>query len=220
MGVQVAGNETELEEREVRVLGCLIEKELSTPDYYPMTINALTAACNQKTNREPVVDYSQSDVIDTLESLQRKRLVGSASGSYARAAKYRHALAEVLGLDRPHRAVLASVMLRGPETAGEIRARSARMHEFESLESVDAVLEELAEGEMPLVIRLPRRAGQKEARYGHRFGGEPEHVPEAAPATSGYLRGRVDELEQKVADLEASLNELGEAFRTFRKQFE
>lgn len=209
-----------LDEREVRVLGCLVEKELSTPDYYPMTLNALKSACNQKTNREPVVEYGETDVVEALDGLQRKRLVGNASSSFSRAAKYRHALAEVLGLDRPRLAVLASTLLRGPETTGEIRTRTSRMHEFASLEEVDVVLEQLAEWDPPLVKQMPRRPGQKEARYAHLLGGEPEvESGPIARSTSG-LEGRLEELEDEVAALRESLAELSEAFRRFRAQFE
>lgn len=220
MPVEVAEKEVELDEREIRVLGCLIEKELSTPDYYPMTINALASACNQKTNRDPVADYSESEVREAVESLQRKRLVGSASSSYGRVAKYRHALAEVLGLDESRRAVLASLMLRGPETSGEIRGRSSRMFEFASLEAVDAVLDEMSGGDRPLIAQLPKRPGQKEARFAHRFGDELDRAPESEAATSTSLQERVHALEGEVAVLRDSLVDLEEAFRTFRKQFE
>ena len=128
----------ELTPREARVLGVLVEKELSTPDYYPMTINALTNACNQKTNRDPVVSYEDFEVEEAIETLQRKRLVGTASSTYGRASKYRHTLAEVLELDPPQRAVLASLMLRGPETPGELRGRASRMHPFDTLEQVES----------------------------------------------------------------------------------
>ncbi len=217
MPVAVADREVALDAREVRVLGCLIEKELSTPDYYPMTVNALVAACNQKTNREPVVDYSESDVVESLAGLQRKRLVGSASSSYGRAAKYRHALAEMMDLKEPQLAVLASLMLRGPETAGEVRARTGRMYAFESLEAVDAVLEELASRESPLVAGLPRRPGQKEARYMHLFSDADES---AMPSARTEIEERVETLEQEVAALEEELADLRQAFRSFKKQFE
>lgn len=220
MGVHVAGRETELDVREVRVLGCLIEKELSTPEYYPMTVNALTSACNQKTNRHPVVDYSESDVLETLEGLQRKRLVGSASSSHGRAPKFRHALREVLGLEGPHLAVLASMLLRGPETPGEIRGRSGRMHSFDALESVDSILEELSAGEAPLVMELPLRPGQKEVRYTHLFGGVPDRGAEAEMADPGDLAARVDDLEDEVAEIRAALTDLAASFRSFKELFE
>ena len=218
MAVDAPTGRLELDAPEVRVLGCLVEKELSTPDYYPMTVNALTAACNQKTNREPVVEYSEEDVELALEGLQRKRLVGHASSAYGRAVKFRHALAEVLHLKRPHLAMLASLMLRGPETVGEIRGRVGRMYEFESLEQVEAALAELTAWTPPLVVQLPRRPGQKEARFAHLMAGEVEAEPEAAPVTG--TSQRLAELENDIAALKEQMRELREAFDRFREQFE
>jgi uncharacterized protein YceH (UPF0502 family) len=210
-----------LDAREVRVLGSLIEKELSTPDYYPMTLNSIATACNQKSNRDPVVDYEQSDIIDALDGLQRKRLVGNASSSHDRAAKYRHALAEVMDLKPPMLAVLSSLMLRGHETAGELRARTTRMHPFESLDEVDAVLGELSDRESPLVMQLPRRPGQKEARYAHLLAGEPV-VNDDDPTTPGdrHTEERLGDLEQQIEALRDRLDVLTDAFQTFRRQFE
>lgn len=215
-----ATDKVELDAREVRVLGCLIEKELSTPDYYPMTLNSLTTACNQKTNREPVVAYDDADVIDALDGLQRKRLVGNASSTYGRAAKYRHALAEAMNLSEPQLAALASLMLRGPETVGELRGRTTRLHEFDSLEAVEAVLDELARREPPLVMHLPRRPGQKEARYAHLFSGEPEIVDTPRTGAEEGLAARVAELEERVELLRVHLDEYIDAFETFRREFE
>lgn len=212
----------ELDPREVRVLGCLIEKALSTPDYYPMTLNALTTACNQKTNRDPVVDYDTSDVAEAIDSLQRKRLVGNASSAHDRTAKYRHALAEAMHLDESQLAVLSSLMVRGPETVGELRGRTTRLHEFDSLEEVEGVLDRLAQREPPLVTQLPRRPGQKEARYAHLFSGEPD--ADAAPhdphSPRAEMEERINALEQQVEDLRARLDDYAEAFKTFRSQFE
>lgn len=212
----------ELDAREVRVLGCLIEKALSTPDYYPMTLNALTTACNQKTNRDPVVDYDTSDVAEAIDGLQRKRLVGNASSAHDRTAKYRHALAEAMHLDEPQLAVLSSLMVRGPETVGELRGRTTRLHEFDSLEEVEGVLDRLAQREPPLVTQVPRRPGQKEARYAHLFSGEPD--ADAAPRDPHSPRPEMEEriraLEQQVEDLRARLDGYAEAFKTFRSQFE
>lgn len=220
MSLNVADREIELDDAEVRVIGCLIEKELSTPDYYPMTVNALTAACNQKTNREPVVSYSESEVAETLERLQRKRLVGSASGSHGRAGKYRHALAEIMGLEPPQLAVLASLMLRGPETAGAIRSRSSRMHDFASLELVNEVLVDLAEGDAPLITALAIKPGQKEARYTHLFAGAPDENPESARSGRTDSGDRVSALEEEVEVLKQRVDDLADAFHAFRKQFE
>ena len=211
--------ELDLDDREVRVLGCLIEKDLSTPDYYPMTINALRTACNQKTNREPVVDYSETEVVGALDGLQKKRLVGNASSSYGRAAKFRHALAEAVNLDRPHIAVLASVLLRGPQTSGEIRGRTTRMHDFESIDEVEKTLNELVEWDPPLITHLPRQPGQKEDRWGHLFAGEPEIAPAPTPTSRGGS-DRIGELEEEVAALKESLQTLTDRFEAFRKQFE
>lgn len=209
-----------LDAAEVRVLGALVEKELSTPDYYPMTVNALTAACNQKTNRSPVVSFSDEDVERVLDALQRKRLVGTASGAYSRAARYRHALAEVYALDVPELAVLASLMLRGPETVGELRGRTTRMYAFDDLDTVEATLAGLAAREAPLVTRMPRRPGQKEERYAHLFAGEPE--AEAEELTPGPYPGdeRLEALEAEVAALREQLAALSSAFKAFRQQFE
>ncbi len=213
-------DKVELDASEVRVLGCLVEKELSTPDYYPMTLNSLTTACNQKTNREPVVEYDESDVVDALDGLQRKRLVGNASSSHGRAAKYRHALAEAMDLSTPQLAVIASLMLRGPETVGELRGRTSRLHEFDSLEDVEAVLNKLAQREPPLVTQRPRRPGQKEARYAHLFAGEPAIDPTPRTGAEDGLESRVAELEERVELLRVHLDEYIDAFETFRRQFE
>lgn len=210
-----------LNSREVRVLGCLIEKELSTPDYYPMTLNALKTACNQKSNRDPVVEYDESDVLEALEGLQRRRLVGHASSSYGRADKYRHALAEVMGMDRPALAVLSSLMLRGPQTTGEIRARTSRMHEFGSLDAVEDVLRTLSERDPALVMQLSRRPGQKEARFAHLFAGEPDADDVAAPPHGrGDLEARVGNLEEQIEMLQQQVDELIDAFESFRREFE
>lgn len=218
--IEARQRELNLEPREVRVLGALIEKELSTPDYYPMTINALRSACNQKTNRDPVVDYSETDVVEALDGLQRKRLIGNASSRHGRAAKYRHALAEVMDLERAQLAVLSSVLLRGPQTSGELRSHTNRMYEFESLDEVDATIEELQKRQPPLITVMPRRPGQKEVRYMHLFAGEPEDAPAAAPTASGTADDRVDALEQDVAGLREALDDLTRRFEAFKRQFE
>ena len=203
---------------EVRVLGCLIEKERSTPDYYPMSINALTLACNQKTNREPVTDFGEGEVEDTLAALQRKRLVGTAGGAGSRVLKYRHALAEALGLSDAELAVLAVLMLRGPQTVGEIRGRTGRMHDFDSLDAVEQVLHALATREAPFVVELERQPGQKEARYAHLLSGEP--VIEPTVVTGSLSGSRLDQLEEEMLSLREELETLRTAFEAFRKQFE
>ena len=209
-----------LSPEEVRVLGALVEKELSTPDYYPMTVNALTQACNQKTNREPVVQYSEAVVQETLEVLIRKRLAGTASGASMRAVKYRHALAEAFDLGAPELAVLGSLMLRGPQTVGEIRGRTSRMHEFDTLEAVEAVLADLAGRDEPLVTELERQPGQKEARFAQLLSGEPEVVAPAPAAPVAASPTRLQALEEEVQTLRTELDDLRAAFEAFRAQFE
>lgn len=207
-----------LDATEVRVLGSLIEKQLSTPDYYPMTVNALTQACNQKTNREPVVDFSERQVQEALSALQRKRLVGTASGAGSRVLKYRHALAEVLDLAVPELAVLSVLLLRGPQTVGEIRGRTGRLHAFDSLDEVEQVVQALSIRATPLVTEMERQPGQKEARHAHLLAGEPEAgtTPSAPPASSG----RLDDLEDELQRLRDEVDALRNAFEAFRAQFE
>lgn len=209
-----------LSPEEVRVLGALVEKELSTPDYYPMTVNALTQACNQKTNREPVVQYSEAVVRETLELLIRKRLAGTASGASMRAVKYRHALAEAFELAVPGLAVLGSLMLRGPQTVGEIRSRTGRMHAFETMEQVETVLADLAGRDEPLVTELERQPGQKEARFAHLLSGAPEVATPAEAAPVAASPTRLQALEDEVQTLRTELEDLRNAFEAFRAQFE
>jgi uncharacterized protein len=220
-----------LSPEELRVLGCLLEKQRTTPDQYPLSLNALRLACNQSTNREPVVDYDEATVRDALHRLERRRLVRFTSGS--RTAKYRHLLEEVLPLDDGERAVLAVLMLRDAQTPGELKQRTERMHAFADLAGVHDTLARLIERE--LVRRLDRRPGQKEERYAQLLGGadatgdgEPddrEHGPidqhgpvGAAPAVDGLaeLRARVERLEREVAALRGAADSDGEAQRTMR----
>ncbi len=202
---------------EVRVLASLVEKELSTPEYYPMTVNALAAACNQKSNRDPVVSYDEDTVTEAIDGLQRKRLVGTAGGAYSRAVKYRHALAEALELDRPALAVLASLMLRGPQTVGELRGRTGRMFDFDSLDAVEVVLQRLQARPEPLLAQMPRRPGQKEARYAHLLSGAPDLEAGDEPQEEG---SPMERLEQQVASLKERIERLEAAFGEFRRQFE
>ena len=169
--------ETILNGKEVRVLGCLIEKELATPEYYPLTLNALTNASNQKSNREPVMSLEETEVIRALDSLRNKQLaLVSAEGG--RVPKYRHALMERLRLDPAELALLAELLLRGPQTMGELRARAERMHPFADLADVEEALRELMERTPPLATILPRQPGRKEQRYAHMFAGAPETFEE------------------------------------------
>src|SRR6266568_1475034 len=177
--------ELQLNETELRVLGSLVEKESTTPDYYPLSLNALTNACNQRSNREPVMSLDEEDVRDALDSLADKRLVRQATSFDSRVPKYAHQLAEVFNFDRRETAVLCVLLLRGPQTPGELRGRTERMYTFDDLPAVEAVLHRLAERQPPLVRQLPRRPGTKESRWAHLLAGEveawepPPSVPDA-----------------------------------------
>jgi uncharacterized protein len=199
---------------ELRVLGSLLEKQRTTPDTYPLTLNGLRAACNQSTNRDPVVQYDEATIRDALHHLSRRRWTRLTSSHGSRAAKYRHLLEEELRVGREQQAVLAVLMLRGPQTPGELLARSERLYHFGDSTELHAVIEGLIERE--LVVRLGRRPGQREERYAHLLGGEaPEEeaiAPAAAPSDDRSGRSdRIDRLEREVADLRAQLQELREA---------
>jgi uncharacterized protein len=189
---------------EIRVLGCLIEKQRTTPDVYPLSLNALRLACNQSTNRDPVVEYGESEIRAALDRLDRKRWARLASGPGSRAAKYRHLLDEALQLNAAELSLLALLMLRGPQTPGELKQRSERLYAFESTAHVEQGLERLAERE--LVVRLERRPGQKEERWAELLGGDaepPAPSPPSAPGTT--LEERVAALEREVAALKEAL---------------
>jgi hypothetical protein len=184
---------------ELRVLGCLLEKQRTTPDQYPLSLNALRLACNQTTNRDPVVEYDEATIRVGLESLSRRGWARLASGAGSRAVKYRQLFDEALDLDEPSAAILCVLMLRGPQTVGELKSRTERLHPFASLPEVEEALARLARRE--LVVRQPRRSGQKEDRWAHLLG---EEAPAAeAPAQTGgpSLGERVARLEQEVAEL-------------------
>ena len=162
----------ELTDVQSRVLGALIEKDITTPDYYPLSSNALVNACNQKSNRDPVMELTEDAVRDAISSLQEKRLAGPASGAESRVAKYEHRLQEVLNLDRRETAVLCVLLLRGPQTPGELRGRTERIYRFEHLDDVQATLQRLIEHDPPLAKVLPRQPGTKESRYMHLMSGD------------------------------------------------
>lgn len=211
---------------ETRVLGCLIEKELTTPEYYPLSLNALTNACNQKSNRDPVMALAEEDVVRALNRLRFMQLT-VVSGESSRVAKYRHILAENMGLVPAELAILCELLVRGPQTVGELRTRGERMHPFPDLAAVEGVLQELMERETPLVIRLPRQAGRKEARHAHLFSGKPdmsqeetEFAPEPARARVMAENGRLVKLEEEVAALRAEVATLRQAVEEFKQQFE
>lgn len=211
---------------EVRVLGCLIEKELTTPEYYPLTLNGLTNACNQKSNRDPVMALDEADVVRGLDSLKFKQLVVVSSDG-GRVPKYRHILAERLGFAPEELALLCELLVRGPQTVGELRTRAERMRAFPDLAAVEDVLADLMKREPPLVTRLHRQPGRKEARYAHLFAGEPEIAPEDGAASPEAARLRVqagDErlarLEEEVALLRSEVAGLRQAMADFSAQFE
>lgn len=192
-----------LSAEEVRVLGVLMEKSRTTPEYYPMTINAITAACNQKTSRKPVVQYDEQTVTLTLDTLKRKSLVSTATGGASRVVKYKHNFAIVFPVLPSEVAVIGLLMLRGAQTPGEINTNSGRMYEFESLEEVQSVLEKLSDPESAYVVPLPKRAGQKETRYIHLLSGTPDLAAEETD-DDHYSRPASD-LEQRLARVEEEL---------------
>jgi uncharacterized protein YceH (UPF0502 family) len=187
---------------ELRVLGCLIEKQRTTPDAYPLSLNSLRLACNQSTNRDPVVEYDEQRIRGALERLSRRRWVRLASGAGSRAVKYRHLVDEAVGLSGAELSLLAVLMLRGPQTPGELKQRTDRLHHFASPADAETVLEGLIQRE--LVARQERRPGQKEQRYAQLLGGEDEDVPQAAPDDS--LEARVSRLEAEVRSLREVLD--------------
>ena len=213
-------------ENEVRVLGALIEKDITTPDYYPLSLNALVNACNQKNNREPVMTLDENSVRDALASLQEKRLAGPASSADSRVAKYEHRLQEVFNFDRREMAVVCVLLLRGAQTPGELRGRTERMYHFEALDDVVATLDRLAQRDPPLVRVLPRQPGTKESRYMHLFADE-SGLASTASAVSGTTVSsgaanvdRVTRLEEEVALLRQELSRVQEQLAAFRRQFE
>ena len=212
---------------EVRVLGSLIEKELTTPEYYPLTLNALVNACNQISNRDPVVAYDEKMVVRALESLREKQLAWMVTGAGSRVPKYEHRLVEQLKLAEQEIAVLCVLMLRGPQTVGEVRGRTGRLYEFADLREVEETLDGLAQRDEPLVTKLPRQAGRKEARYAHLLSGQPvveEEAEAQPPASAPRARAgepeRVARLEAEVERLSGELAEMRKQFEEFRKQFE
>lgn len=215
---------------EARILGSLIEKEVTTPEYYPLTLNALLAACCQKNNRAPVISLDDETLARGIVTLQDKGLLESFAGASARALKYRERLNFRLALAPDERAVLCELLLRGPQTLGELRTRAARMHPFTTLEEVQAALDKLAaRPDGPLVAELPRQPGQKEARIAHLLGDQPPcaDLPQGAdlppPAAVAVARGesvRAADLEARVAALETQVAELHSLFATFKAQFE
>lgn len=214
-----------LSEIEVRVLGALIEKQLTTPEYYPLTLNSLVLACNQKSNRHPVTSYSEAQVGDALELLRGRNLAYVFYGSTNRVPKYKHVVPENFELNAAETAVLCVLMLRGWQTPGELRGRTERLHEFASLEQVDETLQSLMRRDPPMVTVLPRQPGQKEARYAHLLCGEIPASALEAEAHQTRTTGRegaaerIATVETELAAIRSELNQLREEFESFRKEF-
>ncbi len=211
---------TILTDIETRVLGSLIEKQVTTPEYYPLTLNALTLACNQKNNRYPITSYSENQVAAALESLREKNLAYVFYGSTSRVPKYKHVMPEVMHLNHAEVALMCVLLLRGAQTLGELRGNASRLHDFASLEEVEQTLDALISRDTePLVARLPRQPGQKEGRFAHLLSGEIDIEAASAPVASAGAPRRLS-LEQKVDALAAEVEQLKEQFEQFKKQFE
>lgn len=219
-----------ISEVEARVVGCLVEKEITTPEYYPLSLNALVNACNQKSNRDPHLNLTESQVQQALRGLHAHGLARSASTD-SRVAKFEHRLADTFNFTRPETGILCELLLRGPQTPGELRSRAERMHPFEDLNIVHSTLKHLMEREPPLVTLLPRQPGTKEARYAHLLCGPVEtHEQSPAPATTSATSmqssadpeavPRVEQLESRLAHLAKEVADLQRQFAEFRKQFE
>jgi uncharacterized protein YceH (UPF0502 family) len=209
-----------LSDVEVRVLGALIEKDITTPDYYPLSLNALVNACNQKNNRDPVMTLDEDAVRAALDSLQGQGLAGPASGADSRVPKYEHRLQEVFNFDRRETAILCVLLLRGAQTPGELRGRAERMYRFEALEDVHGALDRLSQREPPLVAVLPRQPGTKESRYTHLFSGNRAPAEPVQVAENSSSRDRLTILESEVAKLKEQVAGIQEQLAALRRQFE
>jgi len=218
--------EIRLTETEVRVLGSLIEKDITTPEYYPLSLNALMNACNQKSNRDPVMQLDEDAVRDALDGLQQQRMAGPARGADSRVTKYEQRLQEVFNFTRAEIAVLCVLLLRGPQTPGELRGRAERLHRFEALDDVQSALQKLMQREPPLAKVLPRQPGTKESRYAHLLSGDVV-IEAESPTQVGALADRnpadaerIARLEEEVVELWHQLGEVKDQLERFRKQFE
>jgi len=214
-----------LNEIETRVLGSLIEKDITTPDYYPLSLNALINACNQKNNRDPVMALNEDLVRTALDSLQQKRLAGPTSSADSRVTKYEHRFQEVFNFTRGETAVLCVLLLRGAQTPGELRGRTERLHRFEDLTDVQSTLQRLMQREPPLVKVLSRQPGTKEARYMHLLSGDIEAAGDAIERSSAKESVSTEELrlgllEDEVGNLRKEVDDLKQQLANFRKQFE
>ena len=211
-----------LTEVEARIVGALIEKQLTTPEYYPLTLNALVAACNQKSNRDPVTNYSEEIIEKALEDLREKNIVYVFYGSTSRVPKYKHILPKAFELDERETAVMCVLMLRGAQTLGELRERTGRLYEFSGLGEVQETLDGLMKRDEPLIVKLERQAGQKEARYAHLLSGEVIQIatPEKSVTANQSGNERIEKLESELENLRGEFNLFRQEFENFRKQFE
>jgi hypothetical protein len=206
---------------EARVLGSLVEKETNTPEYYPLSLNALINACNQRSNREPVTDLDEDAVRQALHGLEDKRLAGRARGADGRVAKYEHWLGEAFNFTRAETALICVLLLRGPQTLGELRGRTERMHRFDEISDVMAGLQKLMEREPPLVAVLPRQPGTKESRYAHLLSGDVEAVA-AQTAAPRLVREFSEDAapDDRITQLEAQVNELRQELAELKRRFD
>ena len=218
-----------LNDVETRVLGSLVEKDVTTPDYYPLSLNALVHACNQKNNRDPIMNLDEEAVHQALSTLQEKRLAGPTSSADSRVTKYEHRLQEVFNFTRGETAILCVLLLRGPQTPGELRGRTERMHRFEDLTEVQSTLQHLMQRDPPLARVLPRQPGTKESRYKHLLAGDAEdaadvNVARAPSPVSAFSQSaeadRIARLEDEVSGLKNEVSDLKQQLAAFRKQFE
>lgn len=212
-----------LSETEARIVGSLVEKQLTTPEYYPLTLNALTAACNQKSNRDPVMSLGETEIMTAIDSLRDKNLVYLYYGSGSRTVKYKHMLQSVYDLDDAGVSIVAVLLLRGPQTIGEIRERTGRLHEFGGLNEVQEALDELTRRDEPIIVKLERQPGQKEARYAHLLSGEvaqQQFTPTPRSVASDGANDRIVKLENEVELLRGELADFRQTFDEFRKQFD
>jgi len=209
-----------LNEAEVRILGCLIEKELTTPEYYPLSLNSLTNACNQKSNRDPIVSFDEADVSHGLESLHEMGLTRKTLTAGSRVTKYLHTFLDKFDLSAHEIAILCELMLRGPQTLGEVRSHAERMSEFKGLEEVENSLQALMDYDPALVIKLPRETGRKECRYMHLFSGSITQALSSEPtAHQSPVQERISKLEEETSKLRSELEELKQSFAEFKAQF-
>ncbi|MFZ3340153.1 MAG: YceH family protein [Terriglobales bacterium] len=215
------GMELILTETEARVLGALIEKDITTPEYYPLSLNALANACNQKSNRDPVMQLDENTVRDALSGLQEQRLAGPTGGADSRVPKYEHRAQEVFNFTRAETAVLCVLLLRGPQTPGELRGRTERLHHFETLDDVQSALQKLMQRQPRLVKMLPRQPGTKESRYSHLLSGDANVIETPQLGAGAIHQGdRIARLEEEVNGLRMDVAELKRQLEGFRTQFE